>query len=307
MIVINQHYTNERIVENPQVDACDGHVVWSPAKSIWFSLMAVTAVVGGVMTFSYDTVLVFVLTTVFTLCFGHSLGMHRRLIHQSYECPRWLEYFMVHLGVLVGLAGPRGMMKTHDMRDWAQRQSHCHDYFGHQQPWYIDVWWQLHCDLVLVNPPGFEPEKAFSGDRVYQWMEKTWMLQQLPWALLLLMIGGLPWVIWGICVRVTVSILGHWLIGFFAHNHGPRDWQVNGAAIQGHNVRFTALLTMGECWHNNHHAFPGSANMGLEPQQWDPGWWVLLGLRRLDLVSALKLPADLPARIELQRIERSLD
>ena len=41
--------------------------------------------------------------------------------------------------------------------------------------------------------------------------------------------------------------------------------EIRGAAVQGRNVRFVSLLTMGECWHNNHHAFPGSARLGLAP------------------------------------------
>jgi fatty-acid desaturase len=56
---------------------------------------------------------------------------------------------------------------------------------------------------------------------------------------------------------------------------------------------------MGECWHNNHHAFPGSARLGLAAGEWDPGWWVLSGLKRIGLVWGIRLPADLPARPEV--------
>ena len=44
-----------------------------------------------------------------------------------------------------------------------------------------------------------------------------------------------------------------------------------------------SLLTMGEAWHNNHHAFPGSARLGLRTSQFDPGWWALIALRTLGL------------------------
>jgi fatty-acid desaturase len=69
--------------------------------------------------------------------------------------------------------------------------------------------------------------------------------------------------------------------------------------VQGHNVRFTSLLTMGESWHNNHHAYPGSARLGLHDGEWDPGWWVLLGLKKIGWASELRLPQDLPPRPEL--------
>jgi stearoyl-CoA desaturase (delta-9 desaturase) len=69
--------------------------------------------------------------------------------------------------------------------------------------------------------------------------------------------------------------------------------------VQGRNVRWTSLLTMGECWHNNHHAYPGSARLGLAPGEWDPGWWVLSALASIGLVWSIRLPEHLPARPEL--------
>ncbi|WP_444995232.1 acyl-CoA desaturase [Aliikangiella sp. IMCC44359] len=292
-------YSNLRIKDDFDCNAYIGKVKWSPAKSIWITTMFSIAVIGSILTFSIEAVLVLLISTAITLCFGHSLGMHRRLIHQSYQCPKWLEYVFVHLGVLVGLAGPRGMMLTHDMRDWAQRQTQCHDYFGHQQSMLIDGFWQLHCDIELESPPIFIPENSFSEDKVYYWMEKIGMWQQLPWAILLFFIGGVSWVIWGICVRVVVSVIGHWLIGYFAHNKGHKSWYVEGASIQGYNIKFASLITMGESWHNNHHAFPGSARLGIEKGQYDPGWWVLKTLEKMQLVWDIRLPEDLPVRNEL--------
>ncbi|GAC27881.1 acyl-CoA desaturase [Brumicola pallidula] len=295
-------YTNDRIVIDELSNANAGVVVFSISKVLWVGSMFLAAMIGGYYTFSMASFLVFVITTIVSLCLGHSLGMHRRLIHKSYQCPLWLEYLFVHLGVIVGLAGPIGMIKTHDMRDWAQRQENCHDYFGHQQPIWKDFLWQIFCDIKLENSPKFNIEQSVCNDRVYRWMEKSWMLQQLPLAIILFWFGGLAWVVWGIAVRVSVSVTGHWLIGYFAHNHGKRDWHVDRAHVQGYNVPFAALLTMGESYHNNHHAFPASANMGLEKGQVDVGWLVLKGLAYIGLTWDLTLPEQLPAREELKRI-----
>lgn len=295
-------YENPRVVSRGESNAWQGTVRLQPTKAAWVLGMYTVAIVGGALTFSWPAFWLFLVFTAVTLCLGHSLGMHRRFIHNSYECPRWLEYLFVHFGVLVGLAGPMGMMRTHDMRDWAQRQAKCHDYFGHQQPFLKDGYWQLFCDIELHHPPRFRVEPRVRHDRVYQLMESTWMLQQLPWAVVFHLWGGWAFVAWGICVRVAVSVTGHWLIGYFAHNAGHRTWNVSGASIQGYNVAFAGLITMGESWHNNHHAFPGSALLGLEKGQVDPGWWVLRFLERAGLVWNIKLPADLPSRPELQRL-----
>lgn len=290
--VMQNIHINTRVSNGQTSDASMGLVKLSLTKLFWIGGMIVISIVGGIITFRVDSLLLFCLFTAFTLCFGHSLGMHRRLIHQSYQCPKWLEYFFVHLGVLVGLAGPFGMIKTHDLRDWAQRQKSCHSFLGHQQAFSRDAYWQLFCDLELSYPPTIEIEQIVKNDKVYQWMEKYWMWQQLPWALLFFAIGGISWVVWGICMRVSVSVIGHWLIGFFAHNHGDMEWEVESASIQGHNIPFISLLTMGESWHNNHHAFPNSAKLGLTKGQWDPGWWMLSILQKLGLAWDFVVPKE---------------
>ena len=66
---------------------------------------------------------------------------------------------------------------------------------------------------------------------------------------------------------MTASVTGHWLIGYYAHKLGRRSWHIEGAGVQGYNVPYFGLLTMGEAWHNNHHAFPASARLGLNPGQ----------------------------------------
>lgn len=285
-------------------DVENGEVHWEPIRSLWFSTMALGALVGGTLTFSWSAFVLFVVTTAFVLLCGHSLGMHRKLIHESFQCPKWLEYFLVYCGVLVGLSGPLGLLRTHDLRDYAQRQKACHDFFGHRRSPLVDAWWQLHCELRLRRPPDILVEARVEEDPVYRFLQKTWMLQQLPWALLFFAIGGWGWVFWGVCARVTAGVFGHWLIGHFAHRHGDQAHIVEGASVQGYNVPFAALLTMGECWHNNHHAFPGSAKLGLYEGEWDPGWWVLLVLQRMGLVWNLKTPADLPVREELRHVHR---
>lgn len=294
------NYSNPRI-DHPEerANADDGFVSPDIAKIVWVGSMMVFGTVGSALTASAGAVAVFLTSTIVTLCLGHSLGMHRRFIHRSYECPIWMEYLFVHFGVLVGLAGPMGMLATHDARDWAQRQSQCHDYYSHGSVWYKDLWWQLFCSITLRNPPTLSVEAEIAEDRVVDFMERTWMLQQLPWAILFFYLGGIGWVFWGICSRVSISVLGHWFVGYFAHNHGDRDWHVTGAAVQGHNVRWSALITMGESWHNNHHAFPGSAKLGIERGQWDPGWWVLVLLNKLGLARNFVLPDSIPERADL--------
>ena len=103
---------SERIHATEGDDPAKGHVRWAPIKSTWIGSMTLVTIILGPVFFSWDALALFLATTAITLCFGHSVGMHRRLIHRSFNCPRWLEYLCVYLGTLVGMAGPIGMMRT---------------------------------------------------------------------------------------------------------------------------------------------------------------------------------------------------
>lgn len=296
-----------RVSTIDDADVLRGTVRWSPAKSVWFLGMLTAAIVGGSATISVAAVAVFLASTATVLLFGHSLGSHRKLVHDSYGCPRWLEYLFVWLGVQVGLAGPLGLLRQHDLRDYAQRLPDCHAYLRHGRHPVVDAWWQLNCELVLERPPALRLEPRIANDRFYRFLERTWMLQQLPPALLLYAAGGWAFVFWGTCARVAAGVFGHWIVGWFAHNRGDLHHVVDGAAVQGRNVRLASLLTMGECWHNNHHAFPRSARLGLYAGEWDPGWWVLRALERAGLAWRLRLPEDLAPRPELRRVAATHD
>ncbi len=279
-----------------------GTVHWSPVKSIWYTTMLVIAVVGGSSTLRFENVLLFSVLTALTLCGGHSVGFHRLLIHRSFECPLWLERLLVTVGVLVGMGGPRKMLYMHDIRDWSQRHPKCHDFFTHQSSIWKDWFWNLHCEIRLQHPPEFHVEPRVTNSRYYAFLDGNWMLIQLPVAGILYLLGGFPWVIWGICVRVAVSLSGHWLIGYFAHNHGRQVWRIENAAVQGYNLPGLGLITMGEAWHNNHHAFPESAKFGLLRGQMDAGWWLIQTLQSVGLAWNVQRPENLPERPERTRL-----
>ena len=293
------HEVKRITVSNERINPVEGDVVVCWSKTLWFALHVFGAVVGLVFYASWINTAVFVSFAALTLCLGHSVGLHRLLIHQSFACGRELRWTLVHFGSLVGMGGPFQMMYMHDIRDWAQRHEHCHDFLSHAKPLWHDALWQLFCEIRLQNSPRFTIENEVICDPVMQMMQRTWMWQQLPYAVVFYLIGGWGMMLWGISLRIVVSLMGHWLINFFAHNQGERDWHLAGHAVQGYNLPHLGLLTMGEAWHNNHHAFPGSARFGLKAGQADPGWWALCVMEKLGLVWDLRNAEDLPERAEL--------
>jgi fatty-acid desaturase len=293
----------ERVIPVAMTNAMQGRIRWDAVKSLWWFGHLLGGVLALTVFASWAGLAVFLVLTAITICAGHSVGMHRLLIHRSFETPRWLEYLLVWLGVLVGMAGPIGMIRAHDMRDWHQRQVECPPHPSHAAGFWRDAWWQMHCVYDLDCPPVFRVETRVEEARVYRWVEATWMAQQLPLALILWLLGGWAWVFWGISLRIVVSLTGHWAVGHFAHRRGHQGWRIAGLPVQGYNLPGLGLLTFGENWHGNHHAFPHSARLGVEPGQLDPGFWFIRVLAAMGLAWNVARPDSAPAREGLERVE----
>ena len=279
-----------------EADAGSGRLVWDAPRSIWNMAMLLGAISLGPLYFSWSGVAVFLLLSAVTLCVGHSVGFHRRLIHNSFQCPKWLERTMIYFGVLVGMGGPLWTIGLHDIRDWAQRQANCHWFLRHGKSALADGYYYLNFRMIFDKPPRFNAGSGVSDDPFYSFLQRSWMLHQLPLALLLYWLGGWSWVVWGVIVRVAVCFTMHWYIAHVAHRRGQQDWFVEDAAVQGYNIAWLAIPTMGESWHCNHHAFPASARHGLYPGQADPGYRFVQLLEWLGLAWNIQLPANLPPR-----------
>lgn len=112
--------------------------------------------------------------------------------------------------------------------------------------------------------------------------------------------GALTGFIWGGLLRVFFVHHVTWSINSACHLWGPRSFQTPD---QSRNNFVFGILAFGEGWHNNHHAFPGSARHGLSWWQFDIGYVVIRILAMCGLVWDVKVPD--PERIAAKRALRA--
>ena len=93
--------------------------------------------------------------------------------------------------------------------------------------------------------------------------------------------------VWAGLVRVFVLHHVTWSVNSLCHTFGRRPFTTNDDST---NLGVLAALSMGESWHNGHHAFPRSARHGLLSHQWDTSAWVIAALARLGWVSDVRTP-----------------
>lgn len=215
---------------------------------------------------------------------GITLGWHRLVSHRSFQVPKWLEYFLVFCGVLAGQAGVIDWIGLH-------RIHHQHSDKGELDPhdskkgfWWSHLGWMFYHCPANSDVPRFT--KDIADDPVYQFFHNYFLLIQFVFGLLLWWLGGLPYVIWGIFVRLVVVYHCTWFVNSATHKFGYRTFETTDSST---NCWWVALVTYGEGWHNNHHAFQFSARHGLQWWEIDLTWMTIQFLQALGLATKVKL------------------
>ncbi|HEX2686334.1 MAG TPA: acyl-CoA desaturase [Kofleriaceae bacterium] len=260
-----------------------GRVRFAPVKSAWLWTMILTGAVGAVVA-TPRALAVAVVLHVITLCIGHSVGLHRGIIHRSYRASRIVLGVLAYLAVLTGLGGPLTWIRMHAVRDYWQNQPACPAYLGYRHSLARDFVWNLHCKFQTFDDRADArlPAGLFN-DPWLRFLELTWSLHVLLLALVIAVVASPAAAATIVGTRTAAALLGHWFITYAAHRWGTQPHVTPGAAESGTNVWVLGVLSFGEGFHNHHHAFPRSARMGRAPHELDLGWLTVRAMCALGL------------------------
>jgi fatty-acid desaturase len=98
---------------------------------------------------------------------------------------------------------------------------------------------------------------------------------------------GLSLMVWGVFVRTVLTWHITWSINSVTHVWGYQNYETTD---DSRNNWWVALLTYGEGWHNNHHAYPRMAPHGHKWWEFDVTWITIRVLEKLGLVKNIVLP-----------------
>jgi stearoyl-CoA desaturase (delta-9 desaturase) len=225
------------------------------------------------------------------------MGYHRLLTHRSYRVPKLVEYALTICGTLAFEGGPINWVATHRIHHAHSDERGDDPHTPHDGRWWSHIGWvligtaQQHKREVLER---YAPD--LMQDRFIAGLNRVYFIPLIILAIGLLVFGGLPLLLWGIFLRVTVGLHATWLVNSATHLWGKRRFDTND---NSRNSWWVALLTWGEGWHNNHHAYPTSARHGLAWYEVDFNWWGIRMLQLLHLAKGIKR-ASLKAAPETQ-------
>jgi stearoyl-CoA desaturase (delta-9 desaturase) len=111
-------------------------------------------------------------------------------------------------------------------------------------------------------------------------------------------IAAVTGVLFGGLARLFIVNQAIYSINSICHTFGSQPFRTGD---ESRNYAPLAIPTLGQSWHNNHHAFPNSARMGLTWWQIDIGYWVIAALRRVGCVWDVFVPDDTGAGQKIRR------
>ena len=222
--------------------------------------------------------------------FGVTAGYHRYFSHRAYATSRPFQFL---LALIAQSSGQKSVLW------WAAKHRHHHlhsdtaeDLHSPRQGgvFHSHIGWVFDrrndvTDLVKVTDIASYPE--------LRWLHRYEALPAVALAVLSFLIAGWPGLVVGFCWSTVLVYHATFSINSLAHLSGRRRYLTGD---DSRNNAVLALITMGEGWHNNHHACQSSARQGFRWWQVDATYWILRLLACARVVRELKQPPEAVVR-----------
>lgn len=197
--------------------------------------------------------------------FGINIGYHRLISHRSFNTSKWIEYTLALIGCITMIGSPLAWTALH-------RQHHGHaetelDPHSPYQLGWVKAWFGF-WKIDNIHPKYI---KDIRKQIFYKYTHKFYFLINIVYIIILGLIDPV-WIIFGWAIPTVFVLHSTSAIIVIAHIHGYRNHQVND---ESRNSWIASLITLGEGWHNNHHANSKAWNNQENWWEFDPPAWII--------------------------------
>jgi stearoyl-CoA desaturase (delta-9 desaturase) len=246
---------------------------------------------------------VLVMVVMYSLAgFGVTIGFHRLITHRSFETYRPVRLLMA----ILGSAAAQGMAikwcathRRHHQQSDREGDPHSPHLHGEGAMDFLRGLWHAHVGWCFkADQPDLRRSVGdLLGDPAMLLVDQLYFLWValgvvLPGVVLGLVhhswSGFVSGAIWGGLVRIFLMQHVTWSVNSVCHVWGARPF--NNSDHSTNNLP-VALVSLGEGWHNNHHAFPTSARHGLYWWQFDASYVVIIVMKWMGLIWNVRVPS----------------
>jgi fatty-acid desaturase len=255
-------------------------------NTTFFMVIFHLGALAALFMFSWQALAVTVFLWIVAGCPGIGIGFHRLLTHRGFKTPKLVEYFLTFCGLLALEGGAINWVVTHRIHHaYTDAQGDPHS--PRDGGWWAHMGWilkgtgQQYDKEVLAH---YAPD--LMKDPVHVWLNRLYWVPLTVLGIGLFAFGGWSFLMWGVFLRVTFGLHATWLVNSATHMWGKRRFVTTDDST---NLWWVALITFGEGWHNNHHAYPTAARHGLRWYEIDFNWYGIRILKFLGLAKSIKL------------------
>lgn len=220
--------------------------------------------------------------TFVPIALGITVGYHRHFTHASFQAIPIARRALGVLGLMALEGGITRWVANHRMHHrFSDREGDLHSPM--EGLWHAHIGW-------LFSKKEADPQKYardLLGDKLVQSLDRQFPLWAIVSLALPFLLGGWQGFLWGGLVRVFLVHHFTWGINSVCHVFGERPYRTRD---NSGNVPWWAL-SLGENYHNTHHAFPSSARHGTSVWN-DLSWGVIRLLELVGLAWNVKLPSE---------------
>ncbi|MBW3590036.1 MAG: fatty acid desaturase [Actinobacteria bacterium] len=242
---------------------------------------------------------------------GVTIGFHRLLAHRSFKTKPWLRNVLASAGSLSVEGAVIDWVADH-RRHHAFTDQPGDPHSPHLEEaggvkgvllglWHAHMGWffrEEHTSANRFAPDLLKDPAMMKIHRLFPlWVVISLVLPALIGLAITQSVWGmLTAFLWGGLVRVFFLHHITWSINSICHFFGRRPFNSNDMST---NNWLLSVISFGEAWHNNHHAFPSSPIHGLEKWQPDPAGLLIRGMAKVGLAYDLKEPS--PKEMQAKR------
>jgi stearoyl-CoA desaturase (delta-9 desaturase) len=249
--------------------------------------------------FFWHDVVIMAVMYFLTVC-GVTVGFHRFFTHRSFDARKSVKAILAVLGsmaiegALIDWVADHRRHHKHSDREGDPHSPHqgfedhvikglIHAHFG----WLVKE--------GKTNRDRFAPDLV--KDPMISWIDRSFLWLWLPLTFAVPALAGLAItgtfqgmmlsLLWGGLVRIFLVHHVTWSINSICHMFGRHEYESKDHST---NVPSLAPFSLGESFHNGHHAFPVSAHHGMKPWEraFDLSWQIIRLMERLGLAWNVK-------------------
>ena len=232
--------------------------------------------------------------------FGITAGFHRFFSHKTFKTSRAFQFILAYLATSSAQMGPIW---------WASHHRHHHKYTDEIEdphtPTIKGFFW-AHVGWIM-SPSNVPTKEEYVGDLKrfpeLKFLDKYHYIAPFSMAVFLFALGdymaihysqyntnGMELLMWGFFVSTVILYHATFTVNSVCHVFGYRTYDTKDGSV---NNWMVAILTLGEGWHNNHHAFPNSERQGHKWYQIDICHYILWSLSKIGIVWDIRdVPED---------------